>query len=64
MDKSELVSKMMEDTKAPKKDMELVLKSFESNMVKSMTNGENVQLVGFGTFPIFGRVARKGINPN
>ena len=63
MNKSELVSAIAEDTKLTKKDVETVVKSFMDNVSKALEKGDDVQLVGFGTFTVVDRAERKSINP-
>lgn len=63
MNKTELVSKISEDTKLSKTDVEKFLKSFTSTVTEAMANGEDVQLIGFGTFTTSKRAERTGKNP-
>ncbi len=63
MNKSELVSAIATDTKLTKKDVEAVVKSFIDNVSKSLEKGDDVQLIGFGTFTVVDRAERKSINP-
>ncbi|MCI5523269.1 MAG: HU family DNA-binding protein [Treponema sp.] len=63
MNKSELVDAINKDTGLSKKDSEAALKSFIENVTKALSNGEDVALVGFGTFSVTERAAREGINP-
>lgn len=63
MNKSELISKVAEKTGLTKKlagdSVEAVLSSIE----EALASGEKVTLVGFGTFEVRDRAARKGVNP-
>ncbi|MFQ9614492.1 MAG: HU family DNA-binding protein [Clostridium butyricum] len=63
MNKAELITSMAEKSKLTKKDAELALKSFIESVEEALENGENVQLVGFGTFETRERAAREGRNP-
>ena len=63
MNKTELVAAMAEQTNLSKKDVEAVLKSFADVVSEELKNGGKVQLVGFGTFEVSERAARKGRNP-
>lgn len=63
MNKAELVDAIAKDTGLTKKDTELVVKSFVENVSKSLEKGEDVQLIGFGTFSVGERAARTGHNP-
>lgn len=63
MTKQELVSKMAGDADISKKAAEDALNSFMGAVKHSLGKGESVSLVGFGTFNISKRGARKGRNP-
>ena len=63
MNKSELVAKISEDTKLTKKASEIALNSILTTIEGALKKGEKVQLVGFGTFEVRQRAARKGHNP-
>ena len=63
MNKSELVDAIAADTKLTKKDAETFLKSFMENVSLALEKGDNVQLIGFGTFDVGERPAREGRNP-
>ena len=63
MNKAELITSMSEKSKLTKKDAELALKAFIESVEEALENGEKVQLVGFGTFEVRQRAARKGRNP-
>ncbi len=63
MNKDELVSKMAEDASLTKVVAGKVLKSFIDAVGQTLSKGESVTLVGFGTFSIVQRAARKGRNP-
>ena len=60
MNKAELIAKIAEESKLTKKAAEAALDAF---VVSALKNGEKVQLVGFGTFEVRQRAARKGRNP-
>ena len=63
MNKSELVSAMVEKSGLSKKDAEKALKAFEEAVTCELKDGGKVQLVGFGTFEVAERAARVGRNP-
>ena len=63
MNKVELVEAMAEKTGLSKKDAEAALKAFIGTVESELKKGEKVQLVGFGTFEVSKRAARKGRNP-
>ena len=63
MNRTELVAAMAEATELSKKDAEAALKAFIDVVTAEMKKGEEVQLVGFGTFEVSERAAREGRNP-
>ena len=63
MTKQELVSKMAEDAGVSKKAAEDALNSFINAVKGALKKGNNVSLVGFGTFAVSKRNARTGRNP-
>jgi len=63
MNKAELITKMAEESKLTKKAAEAALQAFVSTVEGALKAGEKVQLVGFGTFEVRHRAARKGRNP-
>ena len=62
MNKTELVTRMAEKTGLTKKDAEALLGAFTSTVEEALVEGDKVQLVGFGTFEVRERAARKGTN--
>ena len=63
MNKTELVAAIAENAEISKKDAEKALKAFADVVAEELKKGENVQLVGFGTFEVSERAAREGRNP-
>ena len=63
MNKAELISKIAEESKLTKKAAETALDAFMTTVEGALKKGEKVQLVGFGTFEVRQRAARKGRNP-
>ena len=63
MNKTELVAVMAEKAQISKKDAEAALKAFTDVVAEELKKGEKIQLVGFGTFEVSERAARKGRNP-
>ena len=63
MNKSELVDAIAEETKLSKKDTETFVKTFTDVVSKALKKGDDVALVGFGTFSVSKRAARTGHNP-
>jgi len=63
MNKAELINKISEDTGITKTQANAALDSFIEAVTKTLKGGGKVTLVGFGTFTISKRKARKGRNP-
>jgi len=63
MTKSELVAKVAEKSGVTKKDADKVANAVIDSIVEALASQEKVQLVGFGTFEVHHRQARKGRNP-
>jgi DNA-binding protein HU-beta len=63
MNKAELVAKIAEDAGLSKSQANGALDSFTNAVTKALKAGDKVTLVGFGTFSISKRAARKGRNP-
>ena len=63
MNKSDLVAKISGDNEITKADAERVLSSVLGGIGDALKNGDSVALVGFGTFSVSERAARKGRNP-
>lgn len=63
MNKGDLVSAMAEVTGMTKKDTTAAVDAFIEVVSETLEKGEDVALVGFGTFKVKERAARKGRNP-
>ena len=63
MTKTELVDKMAKDAKVTKAAAGKALDSFVDGVKKALKKGDKVTLIGFGTFSVVQRKARKGRNP-
>ena len=63
MNKTELIAAIAEKTELSRKDAEKALKAFTEVVEEELKKGEKIQLVGFGTFEVYDRAARKGRNP-
>ena len=63
MNKSDLVAAIAAKTGDTKKGAEESLNAFVSVVTDALTKGDKVQLVGFGSFEVRKRAARKGRNP-
>ena len=63
MTKADLIEKMAKDADVSKAVAGRSLDSFIDGIEKSVKKGNKVALVGFGTFSLSKRKARKGRNP-
>ena len=63
MNKSDLIAAMAAKTGSTKKDAEATLNAFVDVVTEALVKGDKVQLVGFGSFEVRKRAARKGRNP-
>ena len=63
MNKTELIAAIAAKTGETKKDAEATLNAFVNVVSETLAKGDKVQLVGFGSFEVRKRAARKGINP-
>ena len=63
MNKAELIDVIAGSTGLPKSKIDDVLGATISSIIKAVTKGDTVQLVGFGTFGSGKRAARAGRNP-
>ena len=63
MNKAELIAAIAEESELSKAKAELAFNSVMDTIKKAVTKGDNVQLIGFGTFSSGKRAARMGRNP-
>jgi DNA-binding protein HU-beta len=63
MNKAELVEAMASDAGLSKADAKKALDAFINTTTKALKKGDRVALVGFGSFSVSTRAARKGRNP-
>ena len=63
MTKAELIDKMAKEAKVTKAAAGKALDSFVDGVKKALKKGDKVTLIGFGTFSVTQRKARKGRNP-
>jgi len=63
MNKAELVEEVAGKVGLTKKDANNVIDAMTSAIKDSLGRNEKVTLVGFGTFQVVKRKARKGVNP-
>ena len=63
VNKTELVSAVAEKANLTKKESERVINALFASIEEALSQGDKEQLVGFGTFEVRDREARKGRNP-
>jgi DNA-binding protein HU-beta len=63
MTKTDIVEKMAKDSGISKAAADEALNSFIDGVKKTLKKGNKVTLIGFGTFSVGKRAARKGRNP-
>lgn len=63
MTKSELIALIAEKGEMKKKDAEKALSSVTNAITDALVNGEKVQIIGFGTFEVRDRAAKKSKSP-
>ncbi len=63
MNKTELVAKLADKSGRTKKESQEFLSYVLESIEEALVKGDKVQLVGFGTFEVRKRKARKGRNP-
>ena len=63
MNKEDLIGKIASNAGLSKSDAAKSVDAVFSNIINSLKNGEDVRLVGFGTFIVVNRAATTGRNP-
>ncbi|GIN87119.1 transcriptional regulator [Heyndrickxia sporothermodurans] len=63
MNKTELINSVAEATELTKKDANKAVDALFSSIESALKNEDKVTLIGFGTFEVRERAARKGRNP-
>lgn len=63
MNKAQLIERIAEEAKVSKAQAENILDCAVENIKKAVKKGDDVKLVGFGTFTKAKRKARMGRNP-
>jgi len=63
MNKAELIAAIAAQTNETKKNAEAAVNAFVDVVTEALAKGDKVQLVGFGSFEVRKRAARKGRNP-
>ena len=60
MNKMELINKVAKDTRLTNRDATEVIEATIENIMKALQGGDEVRLVGFGTFTVSRRKASEG----
>jgi len=63
MNKAELITAMAEKAGLTKVDAKAALEAFVASTSEALAKGDKLSLIGFGTFSVNHRPARKGRNP-
>lgn len=63
MNKSELVAAVAAKAEMSKAAAAVAVDAMLDAVIETVKKGESVQLIGFGTFSVAERAARKGVNP-
>ncbi len=63
LNKTQLINAVAADASLTKVDAEKAVKATFENVADELAGGGNVTLIGFGTFSVYQRAARKGKNP-
>jgi DNA-binding protein HU-beta len=63
VNKADLVSMVAQKAEIAKKDAEKAVDAVVQSIQEALSQGDKVSLVGFGTFEVRDRAARKGRNP-
>lgn len=61
--KAELVERVASKTNLTKKDVTATVEALFESVQEFLSEGDKVQIIGFGTFEVRQRAARKGRNP-
>jgi DNA-binding protein HU-beta len=63
MTKAELVARIAQEAAVTKRQAEQVVDTFLESIQTTLSRGESLTLVGFGTFSVLARAGRKGRHP-
>ncbi|MDA3130785.1 HU family DNA-binding protein [Aliibacillus thermotolerans] len=63
MNKTDLINAVAEQAELSKKDAARAVDAVFDSITESLKKGDKIQLVGFGSFEVRERAARKGRNP-
>lgn len=63
MNKTDFIDKVVTKTGCAKKDVEAVVAAYQEVVKETLSAGDKVSFVGFGSFEVTERAAREGRNP-
>ncbi|WP_240376515.1 HU family DNA-binding protein [Bacillus piscicola] len=63
MNKTDLINSVAEQADISKKDASKAVDAVFDSITETLKSGDKIQLVGFGSFEVRERAARKGRNP-
>jgi DNA-binding protein HU-beta len=63
MNKMELISRVAKETRLTNRDATEAIEATIANIMNALQRGDDVRLVGFGTFKVSRRKASEGRNP-
>jgi DNA-binding protein HU-beta len=63
MNKADIIAQIASEADITKVNADKALEAIVSGITGALKNGDGVTLVGFGTFSVTNRAARKGRNP-
>ena len=63
MTKTELIAKVAKEAEVNQEIAKKCVNAFTDAIIETLKAGDDVQLVGFGTFKVSNRAARQGKNP-
>ena len=63
LNKQSLIDKVADATRMPRKHVEMVISSFLETILDKLSQGEKINLSGFGIFEVRERKGRRGVNP-
>lgn len=63
MNQTELIAKVAKRSDNSKKDTKVIVDAVFETILEELAKGEKVSFLGFGTFSVTERAARKGRNP-
>ena len=61
--KAELIKDVAQATKMDQKDVKLVIEAFLTQTTRYLSQGDKIQITGFGSFEVRERSARTGVKP-